>query len=251
MLLKINGERNSGTNFLYQLIKRNFVTSPYNSRLNISNKKNNANVYLFEHEVKKKVCYYWKHGIPCNSIKQNADLVVDLFIIRDLDSWLVSMFYNTYHLNKISEYTNFLTDPQVSNEKNEKDFRTMDVLNADDTGKNIFEIRYYKLNAIFDYFEKNDNVILVNLEYLQNPEQCKYFLSHLNYLYKINNDTTEYNIKINHTKTKRSTQINQVYNINNDDYRTIIDQNKNEEIESRIHNIFKIKKDNVIYDYNL
>ena len=113
MLFKINGERNSGTNFLDRLLRINDFPT-------------------YVHEYKNNICYYWKHGIPDETIKNKNERVIDIFIFRNLNSWLVSFWKNPYHLKSINEYENFLTEKQVSKETNIYDFRNNLFLNEDD-----------------------------------------------------------------------------------------------------------------------
>ena len=62
MLFKINGERNSGTNFLAILLQKNFGK-------------------VYSQKIENNICYHWKHGIPDNSVKNNATFnVADLRI---------------------------------------------------------------------------------------------------------------------------------------------------------------------------
>ena len=79
VLFKINGERNSGTNFLTQILEINkfphYVT-----------------------KINKRVITHWKHGVPNDDCKKLDEKVVDIFIFRNLDTWLISMFKNPYEL---------------------------------------------------------------------------------------------------------------------------------------------------------
>ena len=113
MLFKINGESNICTNFLTKLL--------------ISNK-----FPVYVQEKKKRVCFHWKHGVPDGSVKQKDNCVVDIFIFRKLDDWLVSCWKNPYHLKRFQNFKNFLSEKQKSNEKVELDSRTNRILNEDD-----------------------------------------------------------------------------------------------------------------------
>ena len=218
VLFKINGERNSGTRFFTKILEIN----------------------KFPHYVDKhnqRVVYHWKHGVPNDDYKKLDEKVVDLFIFRNLDTWLISMFKNPYEL-KESEWNNdfnlFLNIKQLSNGywKNCNN----EVLNKDDEGKSIFQIRYYKFNKIMEYKKNNKDVILVNLSFIQNEKNLSQFLDFLSEKYipklKVNN----YKLNIKHTKNN-SNQKNTTYNINIDKYRDIINSNKNEEIEKFIDNL--------------
>lgn len=216
MLFKINGERNSGTNFLFNLLKLN----GYN---------------VFEQEIKNNICYYWKHGVPHNSIKNKDELVVDIFIFRDLEKWLISSWKNPYHLYKIKDLHNFLTKKQYSNEKKLKDFRTHKQLNANDNNKTIFQIRYYKFNKIIEYKNKNKNIILVNLDFIQNKKNCQKFLVTLhNHYFNYPKNDFIYELE-NHTKSKNINDKNRYENlsINLQKYSYQI----NEDIENYINSL--------------
>lgn len=88
--IKIFGERNSGTNFISSLIDNNII---------------NTNILS---------SYYkggtgWKHGKPDLKLFKDIDNTLFVFIIRDLEPWLKSMYKTPYHL-KINRVKNkFLT----------------------------------------------------------------------------------------------------------------------------------------------
>jgi hypothetical protein len=221
VLFKINGERNSGTNCLEVLFKLNF---------------GKQSVYVQHNE--QNTMYYWKHGLPCNTIKSKDDTVIDIFIIRNLEPWLMSMFNNPYHLVSFDNFNDFLTNYQKSNETYFKDFRTNNALNADDNNKTIFDIRYYKLKHIFDYYQNNDNVIIVNLDIIQDEPKCHAFLQDINNKYNINN-LTKYILRTRHTRTGKYDK-NTTYNIDIEllpNYKTIINKYIDHEVENKIQDI--------------
>ena len=223
-VFKINGERNSGTTFLTNLICINF------------------NDY-FEHKIIDDVCYYWKHGVPDNTVKNYIEnkTVVDIFVFRNLNDWLVSMIYNPYHLVPFYDFQLFLENKQYSCETQLTEHCSNKILNYDDNDKTIFEIRYYKFNSIIDYFNNNDNVILVNLEYLQNNENCLHFLNTLNNKFNLNKNSDELITSLEHTKIFTNEK-NRKYEINASNYQNIINQYKNDEIENFINNLTFIVK---------
>lgn len=55
---------------------------------------------MYIQRIDKNIVYHWKHGIPSDDYKQLNKLVVDIFIFRKLDEWLISMYHNNYHLEK-------------------------------------------------------------------------------------------------------------------------------------------------------
>jgi len=227
MQFKINGERNSGTNFLKNLLEINFGGS-------------------FEQEIRKNVKYFWKHGIPSNLIKKKFPGIVDIFIFRELNPWLISMFKNPYHLKKFNIFKNFLTKKQESVEKKFIDFRTKKTINIDDNNKTIFQIRYFKFKKMFEYLENNNDVVIINLECLQNDILCKRFLEKLQEEYGFKPKVDEFITNIPHTKSKKDNQKNRDYGIDISPYQNIIDKNKYPEIEKNIHNLFLIKSHNKV-----
>ena len=217
VLFKINGERNSGTNFLTEILEINKF--PH-----------------YSNKIDKRVITHWKHGVPNDDYKKLDEKVVDIFIFRNLDTWLISMFKNPYELK--SEWNNdfnlFLNIKQLSNDY-WKDCNN-EVLNKDDNGKSIFEIRYYKFNKIMQYKKNNKDVILVNLSFIQNEKNLSQFLDFLSEKYIPKLKVDNYKLNIKHTKDG-SNQKNRTYKINIDKYRDIINSNKNEEIEKFIDNL--------------
>lgn len=156
VLFKINGERNSGTNFITNILLQN-------------------NFPVYEQSIDGNICYHWKHGIPRKDYKLLDDKVIDVFIFRSLNEWLVSMYYNPYHIEPINNFTDFLTLKQKSSETYLLDYKTNKILNADDNNKTIFEIRYYKFKKILEYIHTHKNIILVNLTFLQNEKKFNIF----------------------------------------------------------------------------
>lgn len=217
VLFKINGERNSGTNFLTQLLQINKF--PH-----------------YVHEINGRIVSHWKHGVPNNNYKNLDENVVDLFIFRNLDTWLMSMFKNPYELKREfnDDFNLFLNTKQLSNNYWKKS--NNEVLNKDDNGKSIFEIRYYKFNEIMEYKKNNKDVILVNLSFIQNEKNLSQFLDFLSNKYipklKVNN----YKLNIKHTKNGLN-QKNRKHEININKYRNTINSNKNEQIEKFIDNL--------------
>lgn len=217
VIFKINGERNSGTNFLDLLLQKNGIKTHVDKK-------------------EKNIIYHWKHGVPDNSIKNIDERVIDIFIFRKLNSWLVSMFHTPYELKKKDDFKDFLTSPQEIIPTESLDFRTMDIFNKDDEGKTIFEIRYYKYNEIMNYVKNNKDVVLVNLEYIQTKSQCCHFLGKLIKKYNLNRTIYCVHIK-KHTKRKKETRKNINYNLDTDKFQDIIDKYKNNEIENHINNL--------------
>jgi hypothetical protein len=217
VLFKINGERNSGTTFLTKILEQNGFP-------------------IYVHNIQKNICYHWIHGTPHTDIKLLDNKVIDIFIFRKLEDWLVSMYYNSYHLEKIDDFSNFLSRKQQSIEKYLLDYKTNEYLNNDDNNKTIFEIRYYKFKKIMEYKQNNNFIIFVNLEFLQDEKNLLDFLQKLNNIYMDNSIKNNYITQIPHTKINTKL-LNRIYDINSNDYEDIIKKYKNEEIETFINNI--------------
>ena len=218
VLFKINGERNSGTNFLSSILS-----------------KNGFPIYI--QKITNNICYHWKHGIPRADIKLLNEQVIDIFIFKNIEEWLQSMYYNCYHLKKKNDFKDFLITKQQSVEKCHIDYETKKYINDDDNNKTIFEIRYYKFQKIMEYKQNNKFVLLVNLSYLQDENNLLYFLNFLNVTYMNNSIKGNYITKIPHTKNKSIQTPNRIYNIDIKVYKDIIDKYKNEEIENFINNL--------------
>jgi hypothetical protein len=121
-LFKINGERNSGTNFLHELFSKNKLRCISDIR-------------------EGKIIKHWKHAIPTNDVKTLHSKVVNIIIFRQLDNWLQSMFNNQYHLKYTTNYEKFLTQKIIPVSLNEYDVNG-NLVSYDDEGKTIFDLRY-------------------------------------------------------------------------------------------------------------
>lgn len=218
VLFKINGERNSGTKFLTQILHIN-----------------NFPVYD-EYTNDEGIVYHWKHGIPSEDYKELDEKVIDLFIFRNLDNWLITFYHHPYHLERHNNFKDFLILPQKSHEKKIRDYRTNNFVNECDNGKTIFQIREYKFNKIMEYKKNNEDVILINLSFIQDEKNLSQFLYFLADKYIKTLKINDYICKVEHTKDK-GCYTNRKYNIDINEYRDIIDSNKNEEIENFINGL--------------
>ena len=230
-LFKIYGERNSGTTYLERLLRIN-------------------NFPVYVHTELDGVNSFWKHGVPRTEAKNRKNIpehlpeltnkinepvtVIDIFIFRNLEDWLISTFKQPYHLIRMHNFSDFLTLPQHSAETKLVDFQTKECLNADDNGKTIFEIRSFKFQAIMKYASAQDNIIFLNMTYLQNNT--------LEFLNMLNNDFTKmphpkFIVELEHTKVPGEIIKNRSYDVNIADYANIIDNYSDNEIESFIRNL--------------
>ena len=218
MIFKVNGERNSGTSFLINILELN-------------------NIPVFREKYIKNICHFWKHRIPNKKQKDIDERVIDIFIFRELNSWLQATHFRPYHLKRYYNFEEFLVNKQYSREKKERDNITNKILNHDDNGKTIFEIRYYKFNKIIEYRDNYKDIIFVNLSYLQNKNNCHEFIRTLSDLYNLNLDDDLIIDEIPfHVKTKEKTK-NRTYETNIYDYLDIIETRKNNNIENFINEL--------------
>ena len=244
VLFKINGERNSGTRFLERILK-----------------VNNFPTYTQIKDGNTNKIYHWKHGIPTDDYKELDKKVVDLFIFRNLEDWLISFFNNPYHLDIIlnpnNNFKDFLTLPHkamysskylqeesvmyingkvYSKDRNWLDYRTNKTVNDDDNGKTIFQIREYKFNKIMEYKKRNKDVILINLSFIQNKKNLSQFLDFLCDTYIPKLKVSNYICNIRHTKNNSNIK-NRTYNTDINKYYDIIESAKNKDIENFINNL--------------
>lgn len=213
MKFKLNGERNSGTMFLTELLRLN-------------------NFPIHVDSIKKKYISLWKHGVPHSSIKIMDKRVVDIFIFRDLETWLVSMFHNPYHLEPCGTFQDFLTCTQKSSEKLLICAETGEILNADDNEKTIFDIRYSKYAKIMEYTQQHCDVMFVGLSYIQRDPMR--FLCELNRKYTLCLNEDKLKPVRRHTKTRIKGEINRKYKIDPDEYRSMIDRYSDDSVEQVI-----------------
>lgn len=233
VLFTINGERNSGTNFLYKLLKENGFPAfqggcDYCSYL----KKINWNKNVI-----------WKHAVPRDEYKELDERVIDIFIFRELNGWLKSMFCMPYELSDWRTRSDKRNFNIFLKKKHFSNIVLLSGLNIDDNNKTIFEIRYYKFNEIISYKEKNKDIVFVNLSYLQNDDNANFFLQTLQEKYMKNMKHNKlYITTFPHTKTSSNLKNHKRENIMNDESKHYININKNEVIEEFINNLtFTIK----------
>ena len=210
--IKIYGERNSGTNFLYELLENNLI-----------------DVKLYSGSYKNKTG--WKHGYPKIHLIKNLNNTLFIFIVRDLEKWLKSMYVNPYHFEKINDINSFLTKKLKIN-----DFRkNHDVVKYNyENNINIFDLRYLKIKCYFNFFKFINNGLIINLEDIQTDKGFK-LIKTLNKSFKININNNFIPI-LKHTKTKKNEQNKKII-IELNDY--IVNHYKNENIENKIYNLKK------------
>ena len=214
--IKIYGERNSGTRYLRSLLKKNL-----------------KNINLFQPFYKHRTG--WKHGFPVIKNFNNLNNTLFIFIIRDLDSWLKSMFNNPYHYKKSNNIKKFLTNPLQINEK-----RFDHNVHIDQRERNtIIELRYHKIKSYILAFKDVKNAIFINLSDLQ--KNYTKFILFLNKKYKINIVESISNIN-RHTKSAELNLSKNNIKKKNRNYDTIlpediIEKRRNDKIEEFVNNL--------------
>ena len=177
------GERNSGTNYIKKLIENNFI--------NLNNS---------EH-------FIWKHSNPdINQINDNSLIII---IVRELKSWLNSMYNRPYCIKTVPAilsknlnikdknlFNHFITKKHHTKYKNEKWSKY-----------NLFELRYKKYEKYKDLYSKY-NCAFINLNYLQQyPEN---FIKILKNTFNLKGKE-EFKDIVKHTKTNKKNIINEKY----------------------------------------
>lgn len=219
----IHGERNSGTTFLAVLLKENGID-------------------VFEDVFHSKLMLHWKHAAPGDYLKLLNDRVINIFIIRSLDEWLISMFHNPHCIALSTDtcFKEFLTHENIPTGyvyKDEKKFLLNGkIVNHTDFRKNIFEIRYEKIKSYISFVSEHSDVVFVKLDYIRDKNNCYHFLNELNKKYDlgITNIVPEitFNCKTGEPGKKRE------YDTNIDEEsRNIINRFKNDKVEDWVDNL--------------
>jgi len=158
--IKIFGERNSGTTFLQNLLNSNIT---------------NVNIYSGAHNGGTG----WKHGYPKLDFFEKEETLF-IFLIRDLEPWLISMFKNPYHYKAPKTIENFINNPMIIYESD----KTHDIHTNPEENKLIIDLRIAKIKSYLEFFELVDNAFIINLESIQ-KDQGKNLLDILNQTFDI------------------------------------------------------------------
>lgn len=186
--IKIFGERNSGTIFLTALIRNNF-----------------KNIHICNHELNGGTG--WKHGIPNNFyLDKIKGKVIYIVIFRELISWLNSMYNRPYHIHKRSNFYEFI----ISKIKSKTGYNCDVKYFPWETSNNPFQLRYFKYNELKKLFLKKDNVVFVNLGWLQ-KDKGQQFINLLSEKYELERSFTLFNPVLKHTKTQKKTDNDKSY----------------------------------------
>lgn len=208
-----------------------------------------------------KVCVFWKHGFPRKATKLIAERVINIFIVRNLDNWLVSMYHKPYYLfkHKDDNFLNFLKRSQrISSRKGCQ----MEAYNAEngkplnwfDDDKTIFDIRTMKLKSYIRFANKHPDIVFVNTEWLQKPENCHKFLCKLDDVFKfgINREKLVTEIDYNCKKPEIKEKISKYPQLIYENERNLINRMKHDEIEDWVKILkYDIKNGNDWLDNNI
>ena len=138
----------------------------------------------------------WKHGFPRIELFNELDSTLFIFIIRDLESWIKSMYFNEYHYKKYDIIEEFLTKKLKINDKR----NDHDVNIYESEQQNIIDLRIAKIKSYKNFYENVNNAVFINLEDLQNNN--KKFLEFLKTIYNLN--ITKYVPIKHHTKKNKN-----------------------------------------------
>lgn len=182
-IIKVYGERNSGTNYITQLLLNNLVG------IEIPPSLINRGTG-------------WKHGEPQPKLfnKKNTLFVC---VVRDIEGWLNAMYHRPYHLNKVKGFNNFICDRNIN-----KDCRLDD--DPFEVNKNLFELRYSKWNSYVMLGKNGYKTVLVNLSFAQ-KNHGRPLVKIISRRFKIRRKKTFIPVK-HHTKTGKDRQ-NEVYKV--------------------------------------
>ena len=161
-MIKIYGERNSGTRYLKYLLMRNTKSTI----LSASAKKDGTG---------------WKHGKPDLERIEKPKNVLFICLVRELEAWLDSMFRNPYHIQPVEDFESFCTKKVIFLKSEKIHPIYTNIQNSKfEQNKNLFELRYSKyveyLKLLASY-----NCILCSLDFVQkNPKQFLKIVSKFN-----------------------------------------------------------------------
>lgn len=204
--IKIFGERNSGTIFLRALLQNNIQESEVHPG-NYINKTG------------------WKHGFPHIEYFPQLDKTLFIFIIRDLDSWIMSMYNNPYHFKQPDTIEAF-----IHNKLTVIDARPdHDVHKYKRERQNIINLRYDKIREYMKFFSNVPHAIFINLADLQSNNTK--FLHFLRDTYKLKLRNLILKVE-HHTKNKDLKVLNRTY-----DQTLPVIPNKDEKLEQFVESL--------------
>ena len=150
VIIKIFGERNSGTNYLHQLINKNIR----DKKLDVPSGKYKLG---------------WKHGIPKYNILdvyEKKNKIIYVCIFRDLKRWLNSMYKKTYHIDNNTNFYDFITRNSIIRKTNNYiDFKYKH------ERSNLFNIRYFKFTKLLELSKKKKNVVFCKVRLVTKKQE--------------------------------------------------------------------------------
>ena len=217
------GERNSGTTFLTRLLQENGID-------------------VFDGAEHKKLIFVWKHGKPQDYLKLISDRVINIFIIRSLDEWLISIFNNPHNMAQPKDlnFKNFLTYETVPSGYVSKEhaffLKNGKLHNHIDYRKDVFEIRYEKIKSYISFNTRHSDVVFVKLDYIRNKDNCHHFLNEMNKKYRLGMTNIIPEITYN-VKSGEPGKKGEYDTVIDEETRKIIDRLKNDIVEEWIENL--------------
>jgi len=206
--VKIFGERNSGTTYLYKLLENNLID------VKLCNVGYDGGTG-------------WKHGVPKMELFNEEEEFLFIFIVRELESWLKSMYKNQYNFKKIEKIEDFLIKKLESNDR--RMLHDMNV-NKEIEEQDVMSVRYSKLRSFLDFYEDVSNGIFVNMSYLQENE--KKFVEFLMREYGLGIRNKFRGVKT-HTKSRKIREKNRVYDVK----LPLVLIRKDEELENEVEKL--------------
>lgn len=222
----IQGERNSGTTFLTLLLKINGID-------------------VFDGAEYNRLCFFWKHASPRDYLKLINERVVNIFIIRSLDEWLISMFYSGHSLaiptalnfKEFLTYENLPSDYKCRGIEKTPYLPNGKVVNHTDFRKTVFEIRYEKIKSYLTYKAGHRDIVFVKLDYIRDKDNCYHFLNEMNKKYGLGITNIIPEITFN-CKTGEPGNKKREYDIIIDEEtRNLINRFKNDMVEEWVDNL--------------
>lgn len=208
--IKIFGERNSGTRFIRELLRKNI-----------------ENVHICEGSFKSGTG--WKHGLPNKYFLDRLNgKVIYVIMVRNLNRWANSMYNRPYDMRKRKSFNDFISK-KIS--KIGKEFNDMSIYPWE-TSMNPIQLRYFKYTNLKKFFDEKNYVVMVNLDWVQ-KDKGKQFIETFRSFYGFGGkrDVVKYVNK--HTKTKRNNVKNETYKkykISEENYEKFVKEDVEEEI---------------------
>jgi hypothetical protein len=197
---------------------------------------------VFSGAEHKKLNFVWKHGYPHDYLKLLNEKVINIFIIRDLEEWLVSMFNNVHNIALPIDcsFQDFLVHELIPigyiNKKRASFLKNGKLENYMDYRKDIFEIRYEKIKSYLAFSARHKDIVYVKLDYIQDKNNCYHFLNELNKYYGLGITNIIPEIKYN-LKTGEPGKKSKYDTIVDEECKKIIRRLKNDRVEEWIDNL--------------